>query len=226
MSTLLLRLDGPLQAWGSQSRFEERDTGQEPTKSGVIGLLCAALGRPRDAPLEDLAALRMGVRVDRPGRLMVDYHTTGGSQREGDRYGVALASGGKPRTVVSRRYYLADASFLVGLEGEDERLLDVLNAALGQPHWQLCLGRKAFVPGVPVQLPPGPPLGPGVRPLPLLEALQSYPAAGTEALRFVLETTPEAGADVRRDVPLSFATRRFATRYVESRWLTPTEVPA
>ena len=43
MSVLLLRLAGPMQAWGTQSRFTVRDTGLEPSKSGVIGLLCAAL---------------------------------------------------------------------------------------------------------------------------------------------------------------------------------------
>ncbi len=51
MSVLLLRLAGPLQSWGTQSRFRVRDTGREPSKSGVIGLLCTALGRPRTAPL-------------------------------------------------------------------------------------------------------------------------------------------------------------------------------
>ena len=40
MSTLLLRLAGPMQSWGVQSRFSVRDTGLEPSKSGVIGLLC------------------------------------------------------------------------------------------------------------------------------------------------------------------------------------------
>ena len=45
MATLLLRLAAPLQAWGADSKFETRKTGREPTKSGVIGLLAAALGR-------------------------------------------------------------------------------------------------------------------------------------------------------------------------------------
>ena len=44
MATLLLRLAAPLQAWGADSKFETRKTGREPTKSGVIGLLAAALG--------------------------------------------------------------------------------------------------------------------------------------------------------------------------------------
>ena len=61
MSTLLLRFAGPMQAWGVDSRFEIRKTNREPTKSGATGLLAAALGLRRDAPLEKLAALRFGV---------------------------------------------------------------------------------------------------------------------------------------------------------------------
>ena len=68
-----------MQSWGIQSRYTRRDTGLEPSKSGVIGLLSAALGRPRNSDLSDLASLRMGVRVDRPGTVQSDYHTVGGS---------------------------------------------------------------------------------------------------------------------------------------------------
>ena len=48
MAVLLLRLAGQMQSWGTQSRFSNRDTDLEPSKSGVIGLLCAAMGIPRD----------------------------------------------------------------------------------------------------------------------------------------------------------------------------------
>jgi CRISPR system Cascade subunit CasD len=75
MDTLLIRLAAPMQAWGVQSHGENRDTALEPSKSGVIGLLCAALGRDRADALDDLCALRMGVRVDREGRLQSDYQT-------------------------------------------------------------------------------------------------------------------------------------------------------
>ena len=77
MNTLLLRLGGAMQSWGVQSRFGVRDTGLEPSKSGVLGLVCAALGinRSDDQALVPLAALKMGVRVDWEGLLRVDYHT-------------------------------------------------------------------------------------------------------------------------------------------------------
>jgi CRISPR-associated protein, Cas5e family len=82
MNTLFLRLEGPLQSWGLRARWGERDTTDAPTKSGVIGLLGCALGLRRDdARLRDLSDnLRMGVRVDLPGILMRDYHTTGGGR--------------------------------------------------------------------------------------------------------------------------------------------------
>src|SRR5438552_4458096 len=127
MSVLLLRLSGPFQSWGTQSRFTVRDTGLEPSKSGVLGLVCAALGFPhaatewryknRTIPFDQLRDLVMGVRVDREGSMKRDYHTAGGGKINGQPYGVAKASGAKPEAVVSTRYYLADADFLVGLEG-------------------------------------------------------------------------------------------------------------
>lgn len=235
MSVLLLRLAGPMQSWGIESRFSIRDTGREPSKSGIVGLLCAALGRPRHLPVDDLAALRMGVRVDREGALKVDYHTAGGGTLAGARYGVAKASGARPETVVSHRYYLADADFLVALEG-DQALLLQLDAALAAPVWQLSLGRKAFVPGLPVRLPDAPPFGPGLRSSTTLEdALATHPWIPDSARdaygrpetppdrwRLVVELPgPEAGADSRLDQPVgaAFLTRRFSTRYVRTQLL-------
>ena len=126
MPTLLLRLAGPMQSWGTTSRFDERDSQLEPSKSGVLGLVCAALGRDRAEPVDDLARLKMGVRVDREGLLMRDYQTATG----------VVSAAGKvdmDRTVISPRYYLADAAFLVGLEGDDRALLERIHAAFRSP---------------------------------------------------------------------------------------------
>lgn len=234
MRTLLIRLAGPMQAWGTQSRFSIRDTGLEPSKSGVIGLLCAALGKPRDESdpgpwpsLAQLASLRMGVRVDREGSMKADFHTAGGTHRKGEVYGVYRASGGiSPDAVPSTRYYLANADFLVGLEAGDSGLLVSLDRALSEPKWQLYLGRKSFVPSVPIRLPDSPPFGPSVREQALEEALRSYPwflmtGSGDEPpdkLRLVIETDTQA-AEVRRDVPVCFATRRFALRMVKTEFI-------
>jgi CRISPR system Cascade subunit CasD len=221
MSVLLMRLAGPMQSWGTQSRFTMRDTGLEPSKSGVIGLLCAALGLPRSQSIDHLAVLRMGVRVDREGTVQVDYHTAGGSHRRGHTYGVVRADGGAGGTVVSRRYYLADADFLVALEG-DETLLAELHQALSQPVWQLFLGRKSFVPGVPVHVHDG-----LRRDTVLLETLVNYPWPRPDlpvpppdrwppGLRLVSQTDQADGAEVRRDQPVgaAFQDRTFANRLV------------
>lgn len=231
MITLLLRLQGPMQAWGTQSRFEHRDTGREPSKSGVIGLICAALGRPRDAPVEDLVALRMGVRVDREGQLKVDYHTAGGGAWRGKSYGVAKSDGSRGDPVVSRRLYLADADFLVGLEGsgpEQEALLQEIDAALDRPRWLLFLGRKACVPGAPPRLPDQAPWGPGLRQTDLMTALMDYPwpqdgGRPVPLLRFVWDDPAAVSGDVRRDVPVSFAfgRRRFRDRSVRTEFRSP-----
>lgn len=75
---LLVRLAGPLQSWGTTSHFgARRDTHSRPTKSGVIGLCAAALGRDRSEQLGELARIRFGVRADRPGTPARDYHTVG-----------------------------------------------------------------------------------------------------------------------------------------------------
>src|ERR1019366_10448139 len=106
--TLLLRLAGPMQSWGLDSRFDDlRDTGLEPSKSGVLGLVCAALGKPGDdqpgywPSLAELVSLRMGVRVLREGTLRVDFQTAGGGEFGRKSYGVWKASGTTGGTVVS-----------------------------------------------------------------------------------------------------------------------------
>lgn len=209
MPTLLLRLAAPMQSWGTTSRFDERDSQLEPSKSGVLGLVCAALGRDRAEPVDDLARLKMGVRADREGLLMRDYQTATG----------VVSAAGKvdlDRTVISPRYYLADAAFLVGLEGDDRRLLERIHAAFRAPHWPLALGRKSFLPSEPVWLEGA------IREQGLREALLAWPRIAAprrqhsdETVRLVLEHD-SAGA-VRLDQPVApFAERRFGPRYIAS----------
>jgi len=208
MSVLLMRLAGPMQSWGTRSRFTNRDTGLEPSRSGVIGLLCAALGHARAAPLDEFGALLMGVRVDRPGRLMRDYHTAQNVRRADPTKGVQ-------ETVLSERYYLADADFLVGLEGK-EPFLQRLEAALRRPVWALFLGRKAFVPSLPIFE--------GVEQGNLLEVLEQHPwrkrhkhePAPDGYLHGMVEIAEYGAGDPVSDIPLSFVSRerRFAVRHV------------
>jgi len=131
--TLLLRLEGPMQSWGYRSRFDYRDTALEPTRSGVIGLICAAMGIARGEDISRFEPIRVGVRVDKEGRPGRDYHTAN-----------MKADYSKGGTVVSYRDYLADAIFTVGLESNDLGLLSCIEANLWNPRWPLFLGRKSF----------------------------------------------------------------------------------
>ena len=142
-ATLLLRLAGPLQSWGMAGQFVHRDTHTQPTKSGVIGMLAACLGRPRGADIDDLVGLRMAVRADQPGTLLHDYHTV--SRTDGAT--LPTASGGKKKDVteVTHRWYLADAVFLVALAGE-RPLVERIAAAIDHPVYAPVLGRRSCTP--------------------------------------------------------------------------------
>jgi CRISPR system Cascade subunit CasD len=208
MPTLLIRLSAPLQSWGTQSRFLVRDTGLEPSKSGVIGLVCAAMGKPREERTGD------------------GFHTAGGTRHGDQEYGVMRADASGLGPVVSRRYYIADAEFLVGLEGSEE-LLRRLSQALEAPRWQIFLGRKSHVPSAPILLPGEAPWLGGWRDEGLSEAIARFPWLGDldrarrhqrpEKLRIVIDDP--AGSEARRDVPLDFAVRRFGVRRVRTDWI-------
>ncbi|CAM5256018.1 hypothetical protein SCALM49S_03341 [Streptomyces californicus] len=151
---LLLRLAGPLQSWGTHSKYLWRDTARFPTRSGVVGMLASGLGRERGAALDDLTALSMTVRVDRPGVVLSDYHTVGGGLPADEK---VITASGKRRseetgTLASKRHYLADASFTLALTSDDADLLHVCAAALRDPYWPLFLGRRSCPPEGPVLL--------------------------------------------------------------------------
>ena len=196
MSVLLLRLDGPLQAWGDASRFVRRHTRTEPSKSGVIGLLAAAQGRRRTDPIEDLAALRFGVRVDQRGRLIRDFQTA------------IRRSGKRPESMpLSYRYYLADAVFVAAVEGDDE-LIAGLNEAVRAPFFPLYLGRRACPPSEEE-------ISLGVRPDGLEEALRAQEWLARDwyrqrqgrvvHLELVLDADGvQPDTETLRDLPLSF----------------------
>ena len=113
MSTLLLRLAAPLQAWGTESKFESRRTQREPSKSGVIGMLAAALGLRRDADLSELTALRFGVRVDREGKVIKDFHTAQAVKVVKAEKKTKKEKDKEPEKIgyITSRYYLSDAIF-------------------------------------------------------------------------------------------------------------------
>jgi len=184
-NTVFLRLEGPFQAWGD-AKYIIRRTKGAPTKSGVLGLVCSALGLSRKeaaSKLPTLNGLRMGVRVDRPGREWWDWHTVGtpgpvhisrinlldrrvGEEDEETYYfewwdmkvSVNMSAEGKKKvtaktkeyeTLVTKRQYLGDASFLVALQGEPAVIAEIAEA-LCRPKRPVFLGRKSCPPSAPL----------------------------------------------------------------------------
>lgn len=186
MAVLLLRLAAPLQAWGSSSKFIVRSTEREPTKSGVIGMIAAALGIQRNddaKKLAPLAQLRFGVRADKEGILLKDFHMV---------HGYKIAD-------VTERYYLSDAVFLAVLECDDKELLEEIAAALQKPVYPLYLGRKSCPPTLPVVL--------GVKDEDMLTALKNEPFLYENDRRKNVRISYEvsSGGAMVQDVPLSFS---------------------
>ena len=214
MTVLLLRLAGPLQAWGDSSRFSRRDTRMFPTKSGVLGLLAAADGRRRTDPIEDLAGLRFGIRVDQPGSLLRDFQT-------------AINWDTGQSMPLSYRYYVADAAFLAGVEG-DRPLLEGLAQKVGMPRFPLYLGRRSC--------PVTEPVSRGLHETTLEQALRDHEWEASPWYRrkqprdVSLEIYLDAAAneshpvETRRDVPISFARERREYGWREVAHLAPATV--
>lgn len=211
MAVLLMRLVAPMQAWGVRSRFSVRATELAPSRSGVIGLLAAAGGRRRTDSLDDLRVLRFGVRVDQPGTVIRDFHT-------------AMSLDGRSPMPLSQRYYLADAAFLAGVEGE-RTVLEGLDAVLRQPAFPPYLGRRSCPPSLPIPM--------GLREGDLVTTLTDEPWIASAWFRSRygnrLDTEIQVDADALpeerrrrdswsvRDVPVSFDQRRrqYGFREVE-----------
>jgi CRISPR system Cascade subunit CasD len=219
---LALLLDSPLQSWGFASRFQRRTTGLHPAKSGVIGLISAAMGLAKGSDeeretLPELASLKMTtIAIPRqvaasatplPVLRLEDYHTVLGTRR---------ASGTmNTDAVVTHRQYLLDARFGVLLAGE-RSLLERARAGLEDPLWGVWLGRKSCIPAEPI-----------LRGLFSTEREAQRALIGdqpTEAFTTVSEVEEFAeGTDSLSDQPVSFGDgkssgpdkRRFAMRRIK-----------
>lgn len=232
-NTLFLRLAGPMQSWGTSSRFQLRRTDKYPSKSGVLGMLLCAMGVRREDSAEallKLTQLSVGVRVDRCGAPDWDYHTAGA------KIGIRSAKGkikiteitGHYETLLSRRQYLYDASFLVALQGP-EQIISKCAAALNNPAWPLFLGRKCCIPTEPVFAGQDNCSG-------LSDALSSIPwrpripaidgdgQGSTRTLKVHLEHSPGQGlpdgAQLVYDVPRVYGFFNYGARWVVTKEVT------
>lgn len=214
MAVLLLRLAAPLQAWGSSSKFDIRTTEREPTKSGVIGMIASALGIQRNAEnsddeLKKLNEMRFGVRVEKEGKLIKDFHMVR-----------KIENRKMTASYITDRYYLSDAVFLVAIESDDKELLNKIESALRKPVYPLFLGRRSCPPTLPVVY--------GMRDSELIEVLHTEPpliqdGRDKSARRIVYDTLSDG--TVVRDCPVSFSQlhRQYGFRMKKEEILMPYE---
>jgi CRISPR system Cascade subunit CasD len=211
---LILRLDGPMQAWGTHTYEDFRPSNLYPTRSGLLGLLAACLGIDRkdlDGQSQLAASVEFTVRVDsqlerigretpadKSGVKLPDFHTVLDARK--------VDGSANKHPVVSRREYLFDAAFtvVVGEKPGPRYTLDILAEALRRPCYTPTLGRRSCPPARP-----------------LLEG-EVEAANGVDALRqtsgcgdLVYSDSVSSGQPLRlRDVPLHGHTRQFGTRVV------------
>jgi len=214
-------------SWGFASRFQRRATALHPTRSGILGMICAALSLAKGSTAEAewlarfetvrltvFAIPRQPEGCARPLeiRRLEDYHTTGGGY---DKKTQALsiprkASGGpSDNATLSARQYLLDAKFGVILSGP-RPTLEPVGDALRNPRWGVWFGRKSCLPAAPVLR------GGGVVAT-VDEALTALGLTGQALQQFarVEEAASFAdGTDTLMDAPVNFLTREFKPRRI------------
>ena len=219
---LAMLLDGPMQSWGHVSRFERRTTSLHPTRSGVMGLIAAALGVDKHGSdeAEEIALFaslnfttvllphhnRSGDEL--PIRRLEDYHTVTGIRR-------ASGKVDKDATAQTYRHYLLDARFGVLLEGS-AALLEEIADALRNPRWGVYLGRKCCLPASPLLITISP-----NRAKAWCELLRRTGHSGVEPEdqfdRIIEVAATDSGADMIEDTPIGFGKpigERHAPRWI------------
>ena len=205
---LLLKLAGPMQAWGQHTLETFRPVHQFPTRSGLVGLLGACLGLDGQQRAELCAldaSFRLAVRADQdPNRpygasIITDFHTVSPVRRADGQL--------SPYPLVTRREYLCDASFTAALAFlPDGRFRhEEVVAAVNNPRHTPYLGRRSCPLGRPL-------LEGEVRAESLAAALaQVPPYAGV-----IYSEDPEGHHQQMRvrDVILPGRNRHFGTRQV------------
>jgi len=166
---LLLRLEGPLMAFGGETIDNLGVIRDFPAQSMLTGLIANALGwRREDAAEHDRLQARLvfGARLDRPGTRITEYQTARLLQYDSGWTTHGVPEGREPspsykidrlgdKSLTLQRYrdHHADAAVLIALRldpaGEPPTLDDVADA-LQRPARPLFLGRKPCLPTAPL----------------------------------------------------------------------------
>lgn len=213
---LALLLDAPLQSWGHSSRFQRRNTALHPTRSGVTGIICAALGLDKGsageaALLTQMETVKMTVFTIRRRnggsgealniRRLEDFHTVTGTR----------SADNKPKkdAVLTHRQYLCDAKFGVILAGPRETLATIA-AGLRNPRWGIWFGRKNCIPAAPLLI--ADLLATQEDAVAALEKTAGTTLAGSARIEEVASFAD--GTDTLMDAPVNFGTREFKPRRI------------
>ena len=214
MKTILLKLSGPMQAWGTNSKFETRYTDHYPSKSAIIGMLAASLGYRRDDDrISKLNNIDFAVRVDQKPNLIRDYHIASKYKKNGS----------LERNYVTNRYYLEDGVFVVAIGSSDDQI-EKLYKALENPYFQTYMGRRSCPPPADFLI--------GVRDVGPIEALKDF---SWQASSHFKKNNPNYRADlyadshlldgkekIRNDKVLSFSfgKRQYIPRFESESYIT------
>jgi len=225
MAFLVFQLYGDMASWGDIAVGEQRPSHAYPTKSAILGLLCAAQGitRDEDAAMAQLnAEVKMAIQVFHRGHFLTDYHTIQAApqvalkkkaytrKEELDALSRYQAAGsGNSGTILSSREYRMEAYYRVALQADPERLR-IFEASLKEPAFVLYLGRKAC----PLALP----LAPYVSDVSFFEeAFDDYLESSQHARSQSLPLEDAPRFDVAKPDPTSAAGAAQAANYGSSR---------
>ena len=199
-----------MQSWGLRAKFDYRSTETMPTKSGVIGLLAAALGLERSdtVGLAEISKLKLMTICVKEGTVVSDYHTVGGGydpDNPDEQENCLTTTEGKHKkgSAVTKRQYLCDYEFLAVLRG-DSILINKCSEALQNPVYALCLGRKSCFPSMPVHV------GVYQNKQEMIDCLKAN--KWREGLRISCEV--DKGGQFEQDVPINFEERKFTSRRI------------
>lgn len=207
MKTILLKIAGPLQSWGTNSHFETRQTDLYPSKSALIGLIAASFGykRDEDSKIKKLNELTYAVRIDQQGNLLRDYHIAQKFKNNGN----------FDRTYVTNRYYLEDAIFVVALSHDDDKFIEEIYENVQNPYFQTFMGRRSCPPPADFLL--------GVFEDDIIDILKSYPwqaknwykKHNDNAVSCYMDASIEKNLKVskRRDMVISFSQKERKYQY-------------
>ena len=146
-----------MQSWGVDSKHSVKDTLNFPTKSAILGILLASMGKSGDqiqllgelTPL-DLQVMAYATPNIKP-TMLNDFHMVGsGYNMEDDwqalflprKYNGKKANGG---TKLTYRRYVLDVCFGIVLE-VPQHLKDEIIQGLCEPVYDVYFGRKSCVP--------------------------------------------------------------------------------